>query len=171
MPHKSSRPVFRNGHFHAVAFIPGRYTPPGPKRGPLGFLGLYFAKAPKHPRFSFHTFALDGRQLAYSAVSSDDATLEFALIWGLIHYEIPLGQWRPFPVSSPERETLRKPRLAADYDQVRRSLGAVLYQARARQLFRLPDVAPMFRAKLRSELAIRRDIGERDEILKSVGWQ
>src|SRR5262249_7545185 len=52
MPNKTSRPVFRTGPFYAVASIPGRYAPPGPKPGPPGLLGLYFAKAPKYPRYS-----------------------------------------------------------------------------------------------------------------------
>src|SRR5262249_22147881 len=133
------------------------------------FLGLYFAKAPKHPRYSFHTVSLDGRQLAYSAVSHEDASLEFAMIQGLIHYQIPLGQWRPYPVNVPERQALSKARLVGDYDRERRLLGAVLYHARARLIFRLPEVAPRFRARLRSESAIRYDAAERDEVLRSVG--
>jgi hypothetical protein len=168
-PNRTSHPAFHNGRFFAVAYIPGHYTPPGPKLGPPGFLGLYFAKAPEHPRYSFHTFALDGRQLAYSAVSSEDATLEFAVIWGRIHYQIPLGRWRPFPVEGSERQALRRSRLVGDYDRERQLLGAVLYQARARLMFRLPEFATMFRAKLRSESAIRRDAAERDEVLRSVG--
>ena len=67
MLNKTSHPVFRSGHYYAVAYVPGRYTPPGPKPGPPGFLGVFFAKAPEHPSFSFHTFALDGRWLAYSS--------------------------------------------------------------------------------------------------------
>jgi hypothetical protein len=169
MPNRTSLPTFQNGHFFAVAYIAGRYSPPGPKLGPPGFLGLYFAKAPEHPRYSFHTFALDGRQLAYSVVSSAEASLEFAMICGLIHYDVPLGQWRPFPANTPEKQALRKARLVSDYDRERRLLGAVLYQARARLMFRLPEVAPMFRAKLRSESAIRRDAAEREEVLRSVG--
>src|SRR5206468_3627161 len=96
-----------NGRFFAVAYIPGRYSPSGPKLGPPGFLGLYFAKAPEHPRYSFHTFALDGRQLAYSAVSPEDASLEFAVIWGLIRYHVPVGQWRPFPANTPAKHDNR----------------------------------------------------------------
>lgn len=171
MPNHSSLPTFQDGHFFAVAYISGRYNPPGPKRGPPGFLGLYFARAPEHPRYSFHTFTRDGRSLAYSAVSPGDASLEFAVIWGLIHYEIPLGQWRPFPANTPERQTLRKARLLDDYDRERRLLCAVLYHARAQLMFKRPEVAPMFRAKLRTELAIRRDAAERDEVFRSAWWK
>lgn len=171
MPNRTSLPAFQIGRFFAVAYIPGRYSPPGPKLGPPGFLGLYFAKAPEHPRYSFHTVTLDGRQLAYSAVCPENASLEFAVIWGLIHYEIPLGQWRPFPADTPERQALRKARLMGDYDRERRLLGTVLYQARLRLIFRLPEVAPMFRARLRSESAIRHDAAERDELLRSVGFK
>jgi len=169
MSNRISLPAFQNGRFFAVAYIPGRYSPPGPNPGPPGFLGLYFAKAPEHPRHSFHTFTLDGRQLAYSAVSPEDASPEFAMIWGQIHYDVPLGQWRPFPANAPEKLALRKARLVGDYDRERRLLGAVLYQARARLMFKLPRVAPMFRAKLRSESAIRRDAAEREAVLDSVG--
>jgi hypothetical protein len=38
-----------------------------------------------------------------------------------------------------------------------------------RPMFRLPETAPMLRAKLRSESAIRRDAAERDEVLRSAG--
>jgi hypothetical protein len=169
MPNRTSFPAFQIGRFFAVAYIPGRYSPPGPKLGPPGFLGLYFAKAPEHPRYSFHTVALDGGQLAYSAVCPEDASLEFAVIWGLIHYEIPLGQWRPFPRDTPERQALRKARLLGDYDRERRLLGAVLYQARVRLMFSLPEVASVFRARLRSESAICNDAAERDEVFRSVG--
>lgn len=171
MPNRTSFPAFQIGRFFAVAYIPGRYSPPGPKLGPPGFLGLYFAKAPEHPRYSFHTVALDGRQLAYSAVCPEDASLEFAVIWGLIHYEIPAGQWRPFPADTAERQALRKARLVGDYDRERRLLGAVLYQARVRLMFSLPEVASMFRARLRSESAIRNDAAERDEVFRSVGFK
>jgi hypothetical protein len=170
MKHSPSRPIFRSGHFFAVASIAGRYMPPSGKPSPRGFLGLYFAKVPDYPCFSFHTFAQDGRQLAYSAVSPEDANLEFALIWGLIHYEIPLAQWRPFPVSAPERQILRKAGIGSEYDRVKRSLGHVLYQARGRLLFNLSELPPLFRAKLRSDPAIRRDLEEREAVLHAVGF-
>jgi hypothetical protein len=171
MHHQPRRPVFRMDHFYAVASISGRYTPPGPKAGSPAYLGLYFAKAPDYPCFSFHTFAEDGRQLAFSAVSPEEATLEFALIWGLIHYGIPFAQWRPYPASASQRQKLQKAGLADEYEQVKRSLGNVLYQARIRLMFRLPEVAPMFRAKLRSDAAIRRDLEERDAVLQWVSQE
>lgn len=56
-----------------------------------------------------------------------------------------------------------------DYDRERWLLGTVLYQARVRLMFRLPEVTPMFRARLPSESVIRHDAAKRDDVLRSVG--
>lgn len=59
MPQKTTRPPFRIKDCVALAYVTGRYTPPGPKLGPAGFLGIYVAKT--DPRLSLWTFDRKGR--------------------------------------------------------------------------------------------------------------
>jgi hypothetical protein len=175
---KEALPPFRTADCVAVAFVTGRYTPPGPRLGPRGFLGLYLSRVEE--RFSFWTFRADGYRLAYCVVSPKDANLEFALICGAVDFAVPFDQWRLYPLSSTERRIIRRRGLAREYDEVRRALCRVLYHARIRIYTSIEKVPaqlgldpkhvlkPMFAFRPRSRGTIRRDKTERDEIDQSI---
>src|SRR5437016_4173723 len=109
---KNLQPPFVIENCVSVAYVPGRYTPPGGRLGPTGFLGLYLAH--REPRFSYWTFRKNGHRLAFSAIGKT-GNLEYALIWGLLHYAVPFGQWRPYAIGAAERHVLRKMRLLKQY--------------------------------------------------------
>jgi hypothetical protein len=160
----------------AVAYVAGQYTPPGPRLGPRGFLGLYLSSVEE--QFSFWTFRTDGYKLAFSVVSPKDVNIEFALIRGAVDYAVPFEQWRPYPIGIAERRILHRLRLGKEYEEARRALARVLYQARGDTYFSLEKIPaelgldpkqvlkPMFAVRPRSPASIRRDIAERDEIFR-----
>src|SRR5258706_6095938 len=165
MQPKLSRPPFRVRDSVALACVKGRYTPPGPKPGPFGFFGIYVAKT--RPRLSFWTFDRAGRQQSFTVVTEDELNVEYALIRGWLHDDVPFDQWRFYEPSRAETRVLRRLRLREDYDAARKRLGAVLYQARLRAYFRLPKLKPMFMVRPRSARSLRRDVGEYEAGLRA----
>jgi hypothetical protein len=165
---KESQPPFLIGNFVSLAYMSGFYTP-GAKVGPRGFLGLYTTKAKRYPKFCFMIFDYNGERLAYMAVSPENSNLEYALIWGLLQYAVPLEQWRPYRIDEQERKTLRKMKILNEYEDIRCSLGNVLYQARVFTYFSFAEWKSMFAIRPRSLTAIRKDLYEREEIMRLVG--
>jgi hypothetical protein len=155
----------------ALAYVKGRYSPPGRRLGPRGFLGLYLS--PVQEGFNFCTFKTDGHWLA---CRQGDASLEFTLIRGLVDFAVPFEQWRLYPIGPGERRIVRELNLTKEYDEARQALCRVLYLTRryihdvaeklAIDLGLDPKQAlrPMFAIRPRSRKAIIRDTSERDEI-------
>ena len=166
MPQKTLRPPFRIASCVALAYVTGRYAPPGPNLGPAGFLGIYIAKT--NPRLSFWTFDRKRRRLAFSVATSDELNVEYTLIRGWLNYEVPFDQWCLYQVEKPEAAELRRLKLLDDYEEARKRLGAVLYQAQIAAYVGLPKLKPMFALRPRSSASTKKDAAERDAILKSV---
>jgi hypothetical protein len=166
MPQRTLRPPFRIERCVALAYVAGRYQPPGPKLGPAGFLGIYVAKT--DPRLSFWTFDRKGRRLAFSLVTREELNVEYTLIRGWLTYEVPFGQWRMYDVGKSEAAELHRLKLRDDYNEARKRLGAVLYQARTGAYFRSPKLKPMFALRPRSDAAMRKDAAEFEVIMDSV---
>ena len=166
MPQKMSRPPFRIADCVALAYVNGRYAPPGPKLGPVGFLGIYLART--DPRLSFWTFDRTGRQLAFSVATTDEMNVEYTMILGWLRYEVPFDQWHMYDVGKPETAALQRLKLRDDYDGARKRLGAVLYQARSGTYLRMPKLKPMFALRPRSAESLRKDAVEREAVMSSV---
>ena len=166
MPQKLSRPPFRVEHCVALAYVSGRYTPPGPRPGPVGFLGIYVA--PTDPRSSFWTFDRSGRQLAFSLATTTELNVEYTLILGWLRYAVPCDQWRWYDVGKAEAAELRRLKFQDAYDGARMRLRAVLYQTRFHTYFGLPNRRPMFAIRARSAASIKKDVSERNAILDFV---
>src|SRR5262249_55831064 len=161
-------PPFRLGHgaesWLALAYVKGRYSPPGRGLGPRGFLGLYLS--PVQEELNFCTFKTDGRWLACRQAL---AGLEFALIHGFVDYAVPFEQWRLYPIGPRQHRIVRELNLAKEYDEARQRLCRVLYLTRryihdvaeklAMDLGVDPKQAlrPMFTIRPRSHRAIMRD--------------
>jgi hypothetical protein len=156
-------PPFRAGKSVVIAYTAGRYTPPGPKPGPLGFLGLYLSRADRG--LTFYTFDTDGNIMAFSRVAADKSAVEYALIVGWLKYDVPFSQWHLYNLAAPEALALRQLRLVKSYEVARRAVAAVLYQARSREHFGLPKLKPMFAFSHRDPSA---DALEREYIMNSV---
>ncbi len=167
MQQKLSRPPFRVRDSVALAYVKGRYTPPGPKPGPVAFFGIYISRT--RPRLSFCTFDRAGGYRSFSMVTEDELNIEYALIRAWLHDEVPFDQWRFYEPDKAETRMLRSLRLREDYDVARKRLAAVLYQARVRTYCRLPKVKPIFTVRPRSAGAMRRDVGEYEAVMKAVG--
>jgi hypothetical protein len=106
----------------ALAYVNGRYTPPGPTPGPVGFLGIYVAKT--DPRLSFWRFDRLGRRLAFSVATTDDLNVEYTLILGWLRYEVPFDQWRGYEVGRSETAALQRLKLRHDYGEARTRLSS-----------------------------------------------
>ena len=106
------------------------------------------------------------------------------MIKGAIDYAVPFEQWRLFPIAKAERRVLGRLELMNDYEQARKALARVLYQARVISYFSIDKLTaklsakigrnpsdllkPMFAVQPRSPASIRRDIAERDEVFGVV---
>jgi hypothetical protein len=106
------------------------------------------------------------------------------LIKGATDYAVPFEQWRPFPIGKAERRVLGRLELTNDYEQARKALARVLYQARVIWYFSIDKLTaklsakigrnpsdllkPMFAIQPRSPASIRRNIAERDEVFRVV---
>ena len=166
MAQKLSRPPFRVGDCVALAYVSGRYTPPGPKPGPAGFLGIYVAGS--DPVLSFWTFDRSGRQLAFSLATTTELNVEFTLILGWLKYAVPFDQWRWYDMGKSEAAELRRLKLGDTYGDARRRLRAVLYQARFTAYFGLPKLKPMFAIRPRSVGSMKKDVTERNAVLDFI---
>lgn len=174
-------PSLEFDHWLALAFVTGRYSPPGCTLGPLGFLSLYTSRQER--AFAFIVSSARGNRLAFSQAGSRNATVEFALIEGAITWATPFDQWRLYPLAKADENRIRKLGAWTDYAADRAALAGVLYLSRVKlysrveRLFRSlkqdPAVAmrPMFSTRLRSPGAIQRAVDERREIFRLAGVQ
>ena len=78
-------------------------------------------------------------------------------------------QWRLVKVGRREKRVLQSLKLSVDYDEARKRIGAVLYQARAATYFSLPKLKPMFSLRPRSARSIRNDVAEWQAVMNAVG--
>jgi len=107
--------------------------------------------------------------LAFSVATTDELNVEYALIVGWLKYKVPFDQWHWYEVAQSETRVLQSLKLRADYEEARKRLGAVLYQARAGTYIALPKLKPMFSLRPRSAASLRKDAVERDAVMNSVG--
>lgn len=108
-------------------------------------------------------------RLAFSVATTDEFNVEYTPILGWLKHEVPFDQWRLYNVGKSEGTELQRLKLHDDYDEARKRLGAVLYQARTGAYFDLPKLKPMFALRPRSTASRKKDAKERERGMKSVG--
>jgi len=166
---KLKQPPFVCGSWAALAFVEGKYNPPGAKGAEAAaddFLGMYVSR--NDPGIGLITFTGAGEYVAFHRCGDADSTVEFAAIDAFIHYRISFEQWRIYPIGEPETAALEKLGLRNTYEKAMKGLAAVLYQARTSIRPRPQKLDPMFLISPRSIDAVLEDKLTREAIWRAL---
>ncbi len=165
-PQLITKPPFIASSWVAIAYVRGDYNPPSrdkTQNDKSDFLGLYVSK--EDPGYGLLTFNYAGEYVAFHRCGEADATVAYAMIHGLLHYEIPLEQWYIYPTRANEVEQLNKLGMKEIYDDALKGLCSVLHQARFTIRSGRPKLEPMFLLAERTAEEI-----SNDEITSQAMW-
>src|SRR5436305_12333595 len=114
--------------FYCLAFAPVKYCPTKAPEFPAA-LGIYFCAHLDFTRFSWISFAEDGRHLAYTRGNDRHDTLEFLLLSAFLESSIHPAVWRLFP-----RAQIPADFRSDQYDSARCELCRLLFHFRGLEL-------------------------------------
>lgn len=166
-PEKLKQPPFVCGSWASLAFVEGKYNPPGAKGAEAAaddFLGIYVSK--EDAGIGLITFTGAGEYMAFHRCGDADSTVEFAAIDAFIDYRIPFEQWRIYQLGAPETAALEKLGIRDAYKKAMKGLAAVLYQARTSIRPRPQKLDPMFLISPRSV-----DVVLEDKLTREAIWR
>ena len=152
------RPSFVTGSWVVLAYVPGKYNPPGAKKNdvaPAEFLALCVSR--EESGFALITFDPNGALLAFHRCGRRDSHVEFALIDAWLNYRVPFEQWSLYSVDASEQEILGKLGMIEIFESSMKGLSRVLHLARLKCRPDFPRLEPMFLISPRSDMEIHDD--------------
>ena len=152
------KPPFIASSWVAIAYVRGDYNPPRrdkTQNHATDLLGLYVSK--EDPGFGLLTFNRVGEYMAFHRCGDADASVAYAMIHGLLHYEIPLNQWYIYVVNANESEQLNNLGMTEIYSAALKGVCSVMYQARCTSRPGRPKLEPMFSLAARTSEEISND--------------
>ena len=135
-----------NGHFYAVAYVPGVYIPPSGKARDEAFFVLSFSASESYTRFSVSTVSPTGEMLQYSRGTDELDSAEYAMLRAWREQHVPLHAWRFFPSAAIEAAAFTDDIGRVAYEAARRRVARIIVQARTHLWTqRQFPVQPLFR--------------------------
>ncbi len=119
-----------NGHFYAVAYVPGFYVPPSGKSRDEAFFVLNFSPSESYTRFSVATVSPTGELFHYSRGTDDLDSAEYSMLRASREELVPLHAWRFFPSAAIQAATFTDDSVRVAYEAARRRVAHILFQAR-----------------------------------------
>jgi hypothetical protein len=119
------------GHFFALAYVPGTYGSPAAFPDNTAFHVLQFSLSPGFTHFSFSTLGgADGQFRAYGRGTEELSTPEFAVLHSAMQ-GIPPHAWKLYPLAEVDWTAFETdPPARRAYEEARRRLAHVLRIAR-----------------------------------------
>ena len=135
-----------NGHFYAVAYVPGFYIPPSGESRDEAFFVLSFSPSESYTRFSVSTVWPTGEMLHYSRGIDELDSAEYAMLRAWREQHVPLHAWRFFPSAAIETAAFTDDIGRAGYEAARRRVAHIIFHARTHVWTQSQfPVAPLFR--------------------------
>ena len=119
-----------NGHFYAVAYVPGFYVPPSGKSRDEAFFVLSFSPSESYTRFSVSTVSSMGELFHYSRGTDELDSAEYAMLRAWREEGVPLHAWRFYPSASVEAAAFTDDSARMAYEAARRRVAHIIFQAR-----------------------------------------
>jgi hypothetical protein len=119
-----------NGHFYAVAYVPGFYIPPSGKSRDEAFLVLSFSPSESYTRFSVSTVSPTGETFHYSRGTDELDSAEYAMLRAWREQRVPLHAWRFFPSAAIEAAAFMDDIARVAYEAARRRVAHIIFHAR-----------------------------------------
>jgi hypothetical protein len=119
-----------NGHFYAVAYVPGFYVPPSGKSRDEAFFVLSFSPSESYTRFSVSTVSPTGELFHYSRGTDELDSAEYAMLRASRGERVPLHAWRFFPSAAIEAAAFTSDSARVAYEAARRRVAHIILQAR-----------------------------------------
>lgn len=119
-----------NGHFYAIAYVPGFYVPPSGKSRDEAFFILNFSASASYTRFSMSTVSSTGHKFHYSRGTDELDSAEYAMLRAWREEGVPLHAWLFYPSASVEAAAFTDGSTRTAYETARRRVALILFQAR-----------------------------------------
>ena len=119
-----------DGHFYALAFVPGFYVPPSGKSRDEAFFVRRFSPSEGYTRFSVCTMSSSGELFHYSRGTDELDSAEYAMLRAWREECVPLHAWRFFPSAAVEAAAFTEDAARIAFEAARRRVAHILFQAR-----------------------------------------
>jgi len=119
-----------NGHFCAVAYVPGFYVPPSGKSRDEAFFVLSFSPSESYTRFSVSTVSPTGEMFHYSRGTDGLDSAEYAMLRAWREQRVPLHAWRFFPSAAIDAAAFTDDIGRVAFEAARRRVAHIIFQAR-----------------------------------------
>jgi hypothetical protein len=122
-------PGENDGHFYALAYVPGQYVPPSGQSQGEAFLVLNFSPSEGFTRFSLSTVSRDGYLFHYSRGTDGLDTAEYMMLRAWREEGVPFHAWRFFPSKAVEASAFTDDESRAAFDAARTRVAYIIYYA------------------------------------------
>ncbi|MGL4622854.1 MAG: hypothetical protein ACRCZS_28000, partial [Chroococcidiopsis sp.] len=120
-----------NGHFYAVAYVPGFYVHSSSKSRDEVFFVLSFSPSENYTRFSVSTVSPMGETFHYSRGTDKLDSAEYAMLRAWREERVPLHAWRFFPSASIESVAFTDDTARVAFEVARHRVAYIIFEARA----------------------------------------
>jgi hypothetical protein len=119
-----------NGHFYAIAYVPGFYVPPSGKSRDKAFFVLSFSPSEGYTRFSLSTVSPKGMIFQYSRGTDELDSAEYMMLRAWREEGVPLHAWHFYPSASVEAAAFLDESTRDAFEAARRRVAHIIFQAR-----------------------------------------
>ena len=116
-----------DGHFYALAYVPGLYVPPSGKSQDEAFFVLKFSPSKGFTRFSVSTVSPDGGLFQYSRGTDELDSVEYTMLRSWREEEVPLHAWRFDPSTAVEASAFTDDGARAAYEAARMRVARIIF--------------------------------------------